>query len=153
MKARAAIADGRGSYVIDDVDVADAGPGEVQVAIQASGVCHTDLKVLRRWPAMIMGHEGAGIVSAIGPRVRNIVPGDRVLLNWAMPCGQCFSCRRGLTNVCENKPAVPKERFLHRGRPIQTSFGLGTMSTLTVVPQAAVIKIDIEIPFTTAATF
>ncbi len=153
MKATAAIADGNGGYSIDEVQIADPGPGEVQIAIQASGVCHTDLKVLPRWPAMIMGHEGAGIVRAIGPDVRNVAPGDRVLLNWAMPCGQCFSCRRGLTNVCDNKPVVPKERFLHRGRPIKTSFGLGTMSTLTIVPQAAVIKIDIEIPFTTAATF
>src|SRR3982074_2902197 len=110
MRATAAIADGKGGYAIDEVEIGDPGPGEVQVAIQASGVCHTDLKVLPRWPTMIMGHEGAGIVRAAGRDVRNFVAGDRVLLNWAMPCGRCFSCLHGLQNVCENKPLVPKER-------------------------------------------
>jgi Zn-dependent alcohol dehydrogenase len=155
MKARAAIADGKGAYTIDDVEIADPQTNEVQIALKASGVCHTDLKVLARWPAMIMGHEGAGVVLNVGPAVNSVAPGDRVLLNWAMPCGNCFSCRAGLRNVCEDKPTVPPERFLHRGRPLPTSFGLGTMSTATVVPQAAVIRIDpdITIPFTTACTF
>src|SRR5213075_3048970 len=61
MKAKAAVADGRGGFAIDEVEVGDAGAGEVQVELRASGVCHTDLKVLGRWPAMIMGHEGAGV--------------------------------------------------------------------------------------------
>ena len=52
MKAMAAIADGKGGYAVDEVEIGDPGPGELQVAIQASGVCHTDLKVLPRWPAM-----------------------------------------------------------------------------------------------------
>ena len=152
MKARAAIADGKGSYTIDVVQIGDPGAGEVLVSIKASGVCHTDLKVLPRWPAMIMGHEGAGVVLATGPGVTNVSTGDRVLLNWAMPCGQCYSCRHGLKNLCENKPVVPSERFIHRGRPIATSFGLGTMSTATIVPQSACIRIGIDIPFTTACT-
>jgi Zn-dependent alcohol dehydrogenase len=155
MKAQAAVATGTGSYIIDEVDIADPGPGEVQVAIKASGVCHTDLKVLPRWPKMIMGHEGAGVVQQVGPGVVNVRRGDRVLLNWAMPCGNCFACRAGLRNVCENKPQVAPERFEHRGQPLATSFGLGTMSTLTVVAQAAciVIPAEIQIPFTTACTF
>ena len=152
MKARAAIADGKGSYTIDVVQIGDPGAGEVLVSIKASGVCHTDLKVLPRWPAMIMGHEGAGVVLATGPGVTNVSTGDRVLLNWAMPCGQCYSCRHGLKNLCENKPVVPSERFIHRGRPIATSFGLGTMSTATIVPQSACIRINVPIQFTTACT-
>jgi S-(hydroxymethyl)glutathione dehydrogenase/alcohol dehydrogenase len=150
MIATAAVADGKGHYEIDEVTVADPGPGEVLVQIKASGVCHTDLKVLPRWPAMIMGHEGAGIVLAVGSGVVNVAVDDRVLLNWAMPCGKCFSCRNRLQNVCENKPVIPAGRFLHRGQPITTSFGLGTMSTATLVPQAACIPIQIDIPFTTA---
>src|SRR5258708_17062817 len=114
MLATAAIADGKGNYGIDQVEVGEPGAGEVQVAIKASGVCHTDLKVLPRWPAMIMGHEGAGIVTAIGPGVTHVSPGDRILLNWAMPCGNCFACRNNLRNVCENKPTVGAGRFLHR---------------------------------------
>jgi S-(hydroxymethyl)glutathione dehydrogenase/alcohol dehydrogenase len=152
MNARAAVADGKGSYTIDEVQIGEPELSEVLVAIKASGVCHTDLKVLPRWPAMIMGHEGAGVVLGVGAGVKNVAAGDRVLLNWAMPCGKCFACGHGLRNVCENKPVVPSERFIHRGRPIATSFGLGTMSTATVVPQAACIKIDVDIPFTTACT-
>jgi Zn-dependent alcohol dehydrogenase len=155
MTAIAAVADGKGAYAVDEVHIADPGPGEVQVAIKASGVCHTDLKVLPRWPRMIMGHEGAGVVKQVGDGVTSVRPGDRVLLNWAMPCGNCFACRSGLRNVCENKPTVPPQRFRHRGQPLATSFGLGTMSTLTVVPQAAciVIPAEIQILFTTACTF
>jgi S-(hydroxymethyl)glutathione dehydrogenase/alcohol dehydrogenase len=150
MQATAAIADGKGGFAIDEVSIGAPGPGEVLVQIKASGVCHTDLKVLPNWPAMIMGHEGAGVVLEIGPGVTNVAVGDRVLLNWAMPCGNCFACRGGLRNVCENKPRISKDRFLHKGRPIETSFGLGTMSTKTVVPHQALIKLDVEMPFTSA---
>src|SRR5947209_2562344 len=87
MNARAAVADGQGHFTIDDIQLGDPGPREVLVQIKASGVCHTDLKVLPRWPAMVMGHEGAGIVLATGSGVTNVSIGDRVLLNWAMPCG------------------------------------------------------------------
>jgi S-(hydroxymethyl)glutathione dehydrogenase/alcohol dehydrogenase len=150
MKAQAAIADGKGGYSIGEVEIGDPGPGEVQVRIKASGVCHTDLKQLPSCKPMIMGHEGAGIVLKTGAGVSNLVPGDRVLLNWAMPCGNCFACRNGLRNVCEKKPFVPSERFTHNGRHLPVSFGLGTMSTVTVVPQQAAIKLDVEIPFTSA---
>jgi len=76
--AIAAIADGKGGYAIDEVQIGDPGPGEVMIAIKASGVCHTDLKVLPRWPAMIMGHEGAGVVIALGAGVTDLAAGDRV---------------------------------------------------------------------------
>ena len=150
MKAKAAVADGAGGYRIDEIEVGAPGPGEVLVNIKASGVCHTDLKVLPRWPAMVMGHEGAGIVLEVGPGVTNVAPGDRVLLNWAMPCGNCFACRGGLRNLCEAKPKIGEGRVVHRGRAVETSFGLGTMSTATVVPHQAAVRIDVDIPFTSA---
>ncbi len=150
MKAKAAVADGKGGYSIDDIEVGDPGPGEVQVQIKASGVCHTDYKQLGVWPAMIMGHEGAGVALKVGAGVTNVAPGDRVIMNWAMPCGNCFACRNGLRNVCENQPKVPNERFTHKGRNLPVSFGLGTMSTVTVVPHQALIKLDVEMPFTSA---
>ncbi|HYG73997.1 MAG TPA: alcohol dehydrogenase catalytic domain-containing protein [Planctomycetota bacterium] len=150
MKARAALADGKGSFFIDDIELADPQAGEILVEIRASGVCHTDYKILRRQPVLVMGHEGAGVVLKAGPGVSHVAPGDRVLLNWAMPCGKCFSCTHGLQNVCENKPCVPKERIRHRGEAIGTSFNLGTMSTATVVPAAAAVKMDVDIPFTSA---
>ena len=148
--ARAAVADGAGGYRVDEVEVGDPGHGEVRVAIKASGVCHTDHKVLPRWPAMVMGHEGAGVVLDVGPGVTNVAAGDRVLLNWAMPCGNCFACRGGSRNLCEDKPRIAPGRIAHRGKPVETSFGLGTMSTVTVVPHQAVIRMDVDIPFTSA---
>lgn len=152
MKAHAALADGKGGYFLGDVEIGDPGPGEVMIQIKASGVCHTDYKILHRQPLEIMGHEGAGVVLKAGAGVANVAEGDRVLLNWAMPCGDCYNCRNGLQNVCENRPRVPSERFRHREQAIGTSFRLGTMSTVTVVPRQAVIKMDVEIPFTSACT-
>lgn len=150
MPARAAVTDGNGNFSFEDIEVGRPQTGEILVEIKASGVCHTDVKSLYWKRPLILGHEGAGIVREIGPGVTHVVPGDRVLLNWAMPCEACASCRRGLQNVCENPPVVPSERFRCGGKPIEPSFHLGTMSPLTVVPRQAVVKIDVEIPFSSA---
>ena len=152
MRAKAAISDGAGGFLIDEIEVGEPQTNEVLVKIMASGVCHTDYDHATEWKLYeIMGHEGAGIVEKVGANVTHLTVGDRVLLNWAIPCGVCFQCERGAENICENKPVVPKERFSHRGRPIGTSFGLGTMASYTVVPQQAVVKIENEIGFAAAA--
>src|SRR5687768_9886449 len=153
MRARAAVQDGKGNFSIEDIDVGDPSAGEVRVRIMASGVCHTDLKGVRVWPsALVMGHEGAGVVIDTGDGVTDIAPGDRVMLNWAMPCGNCFNCRAGLRNLCENKPPVPGGRSGGRGQPLGASCGLGTMSSVTVVPRSAITNLDVQIPFTSACT-
>ncbi|NUS38172.1 MAG: alcohol dehydrogenase catalytic domain-containing protein, partial [Lysobacter sp.] len=86
VSAAAAIGDGRGGFSIERIDVDPPGPGEVRVAIAAAGVCHTDHAALR-WPGpLVLGHEGAGHVEAIGDGVHGLVPGQPVLLNWAIPC-------------------------------------------------------------------
>jgi len=144
------VADGKGGYSVEDVEVGDPAAGEVQVDMKASGVCHTDDKFVQRAGVQILGHEGAGVVRRVGPGVTRLVPGDRVLLNWAIPCGRCFQCGRGAENLCESQPSVPPERFRWKGKPIRTAFGLGTMSACTVVPEAAAVKIDVEIPFASA---
>ncbi len=151
MRARAVVTDGQGGYGVRDVEVGDPGPGEVQVEIRASGVCHTDHKFMTRGIVQILGHEGAGVVRAVGPGVASVAAGDPVLLHWAIPCRRCFQCRRGSENICEESPRVPDERFLLDGRPTRTAFGLGTMSTATVVPEAAVVKMGADVPFPSAA--
>jgi S-(hydroxymethyl)glutathione dehydrogenase/alcohol dehydrogenase len=151
MRAKAAIADGFGNFVIDEYELGEPQDHEVLVQIKASGVCHTDFDSMNVWKrTFIMGHEGAGIVLAVGSGVTHVASGDHVLLNWAIPCGDCFQCRRGAENICENKPTVPDERFNYQGQFINTSFNLGTMSTHTVVPKQAVVRMDAEIPFTSA---
>jgi Zn-dependent alcohol dehydrogenase len=147
----AILTNGRGEFFLDQVALGDPGPGEVLVEIHASGVCHTDYDTMRWGRTMVMGHEGAGIVLACGKEVTHVQSGDRVLLNWAMPCGLCFQCRQGAENICEAKLSVPSVRFVHNGTNIFTSFDLGTMSAHTVVPWQAVVKIDVEIPFPSAA--
>jgi S-(hydroxymethyl)glutathione dehydrogenase/alcohol dehydrogenase len=148
--ARAVVTDGQGRFAVETIDVGDPRADEVQVEIRASGVCHTDDKFLRRGIVQVLGHEGAGVVRKVGPGVTRVAPGDRVLLNWAIPCRECFQCRRGAESICEQSPRVPDDRFLLGGRPTRTAFGLGTMSTLTVVPEAACVKVEVDIAFPSA---
>lgn len=149
--ASAVVTDGRGNFGLNEVLIGDPQDGEVLVEIKASGVCHTDFDSLSWQRSMILGHEGAGVVLACGPGVPHVQPGDRVLLNWAIPCRNCFQCRRGAENICEQKPVVPSERFQRGADILSTSFHLGTMATHAVVPWQAVVKIDVEIPFPSAA--
>ena len=87
MQAKAVITDGKGRFTVETVEVGDPEAGEVQVDIKASGVCHTDHKFLFNDIVQILGHEGAGVVRRVGPGVTRVREGDRVLLNWAIPCG------------------------------------------------------------------
>lgn len=154
--ARAVLTDGAGGFHIGEVLLAPPSAGEALVRIMAAGVCHTDLDSLS-WRSrmaeatMVVGHEGAGIVEAVGPAVPLLAPGDPVLLNWAIPCGSCFQCARGADPLCEARPTVPPGRRLADGRPAEASFGLGTMATHALVPHQAVTRIPASVPFPVAA--
>jgi S-(hydroxymethyl)glutathione dehydrogenase / alcohol dehydrogenase len=150
-EVRAIITNGRGDYSFETLEVAPPGEHEVLVEIRASGVCHTDLDTLNWGRTLIMGHEGAGVVLRAGAGIDHVTSGDKVLLNWATPCGQCFQCRRGAENICEDRPRVPKERFRWRNGELAQSFGLGTMATHALVAEQSVVKIDVDIPFASAA--
>lgn len=145
--ARAAISCGDGRLCIDTVEVDAPGPGEVRVRIAASGVCHTDHQSLS-WPGpLVMGHEGAGVVESVGEGVTRVAVGERVLLNWAIPCGRCPRCAAGQGALCERTQGVdpslgPSEArpgsTRWRGEPIGRAFRLGTLSELTLVRAEAV---------------
>lgn len=152
MKASAAISDGSGDFFIDEIELADPQRGEVVVKIEAAGVCHTDHDHMADWKLNeVMGHEGAGVVAAVGEGVIAVSVGDPVLLNWAMPCGACFQCAREAENLCEQRAVVPEARVTHRNAPIGRSFGLGTMSTHAIVTESALTRIEVPIPFASAA--
>ncbi|GAB4045408.1 alcohol dehydrogenase catalytic domain-containing protein [Spirosoma litoris] len=162
MKVEAAIATGAGSFQIDYIEVGEPQGDEVLVEIKATGICHTDFDSLSWGKPIVMGHEGAGIVRSIGPLVQKVKPGDSVILNWAIPCGHCFQCLEGNQHICEvNSPVTSGnkasgghaalERTTYNGQPIERSFSLGTMSGATVVREAAVVKTNVPIPFSSAA--
>ncbi|WP_111977324.1 Zn-dependent alcohol dehydrogenase [Algibacillus agarilyticus] len=159
--SRAIISDGQGQYTLKTVEVGLPASDEVQVNIKASGICHTDWDSIQNWnKEFIVGHEGAGIVTAVGDKVSKVAVGDKVILNWAIPCGECFQCNEGNLHICETNSPVcgcDLEGHAHPAatkqdeNPIERSFHLGTMSEYTVVKQSAVVKLNHEIPFASAS--
>lgn len=151
LRARAVLTDGHGGVFLDDIEVDPPGAGEVLVELKAAGVCHTDHKYMFRGIKRVLGHEGAGVVAQIGPGVTGLRPGDRVLLNWATNCGECFQCVRGHHSLCEDRRHPPLERTRHGGSGVERAFYLGAMASHTVVAQQAVTRLDVDIPFAAAA--
>ena len=104
-RVRAVVARAKGEPVtIETIEVPDPGPGEVLVAVQACGVCHTDLHyregaINDDFP-FLLGHEAAGIIEEVGDGVAELEVGDFVVLNWRAVCGRCRSCERGRPWYC-----------------------------------------------------
>ena len=150
--SKAAIADGKGSFIIDETSIEDPGADEVLIKMKAAGLCHTDYDSLNWGKPLVMGHEGAGIVVKTGENVKTVVPGDSVVLNWATPCGHCFQCLEGNESICENNSPVVAgnngytsghahlEGTQWNGKPIERSFNLGTLSEYVLVKSSAVVK-------------
>lgn len=162
VKSKAAITDCKGSFVLDEIEVNDPDRDEILVQIKASGICHTDWDSQSWGKQIVMGHEGSGIVTKTGELVTKFKPGDKVILNWAIPCYTCFQCMEGNQHICENNSPVTAgnkvsgghaalEKTLYKGKPIERSFSIGTMSEYTLVREAAAVKIETEMPFTSAA--
>ena len=157
IEAKAAITNGQGDFSIEKIEVGQPNRDEVLVKVKAAGICHTDWDSLTwanrfTWSDhMILGHEGAGVIEAVGDNVRHVKIGDAVLLNWAIPCNTCFQCLHGNYAICEAEKHPDRAATLWKNQPIQRSFNIGTMSTYTVVKKEAVIKIDVDIDFAAAA--
>jgi S-(hydroxymethyl)glutathione dehydrogenase/alcohol dehydrogenase len=134
----------------------------VRVRLRASGVCHSDLHVAAgEWTAdgpLVLGHEGAGVVEAVGPGVRDVRPGDHVILSWFAPCRRCEQCARGRAWLCTGTKALDNvlpdgttSFFRRDGTPVRAFLGLGTFAEATVVPESAAVPIPEDIPFPVAA--
>jgi S-(hydroxymethyl)glutathione dehydrogenase / alcohol dehydrogenase len=152
----AAIADGHGGFIVDEVQVDAPGPGEVRIRIAAAGICHTDHASLS-WPGpLVIGHEGAGHVDAVGSGVERVAVGEKVLLNWSIPCGLCPQCHRGNASLCDRthgtNPALYGTSSAHHGatrwhgEPVARAFHLGTFSRYTLVRASAVTSIPEGFP-------
>ena len=161
IKTRAAIGNGNGGFTIEEIEVGHPLADEVLIEMKAAGICHTDWDSMSWRRQIVLGHEGAGVVREVGVNVTHVKPGDRVLLNWAIPCGTCFQCQLGNNTLCEvSGPTIVREKTrghahaegtILGGNPVDRSFNLGTMSGFTLVRKEAVTPIEVEIPFPSAA--
>lgn len=160
IKTRAAVAWGPGQPLsIEEVDLMQPQKGEVLVRIVATGVCHTDAYTLSgsdpegKFPT-ILGHEGGGIVEALGEGVTSVSTGDHVIPLYTPECGECRFCKSGKTNLCQairvtqGQGLMPDgtTRFFKYGKPIYHYMGTSTFSEYTVVPEISLAIISKEAP-------
>ncbi|CAN5574168.1 NDMA-dependent alcohol dehydrogenase [soil metagenome] len=148
--------------VRDNVELADPGPGEVRVKVVASGVCHSDLSVQNGTiplpTPIVLGHEGAGIVDAVGAGVTRFAEGDHVVLSFVPNCGECYFCTRGQGFLCE-KSAMQAAgglldgttRLSSAGQPLYQMAMCGTFGEFAVVPDISMVKIPDDVPLKSAA--
>ncbi|RVT45799.1 S-(hydroxymethyl)glutathione dehydrogenase/class III alcohol dehydrogenase [Rheinheimera sediminis] len=160
IKTRAAVAWGPGQPLkIEEVDLMPPQKGEVLVRIVATGVCHTDAYTLSgqdsegKFPC-ILGHEGGGVVEAIGEGVTSVAVGDHVIPLYTPECGKCKFCLSGKTNLCQAIRATQGQglmpdgttRFSKDGQPIYHYMGTSTFSEYTVLPEISLAKINKAAP-------
>jgi len=151
-KARGAIARTPGAPVsLEEFMIDDPGPNEVLVRILASGVCHTDLGVkmgvygTSGYP-FLLGHEGAGVIEAVGPGVTRHKVGDHVILAWRAPCGECRFCLAGKPNFCAASLNAEKRMRTMQGETLNPVLGIGTFCTHTLVHAEQAVGYDPALP-------
>ena len=129
-----------------DIVIPDPGPGEVVVAVQACGVCNTDLTyseggINDSYP-FLLGHEAAGIVETVGAGVTHVTPGDFVILNWLAVCGQCRACNRGRPWYCFSTFNAEQAMTLTDGTELTPALGIGAFADKTLVHELQCTKVD-----------
>jgi S-(hydroxymethyl)mycothiol dehydrogenase len=148
---RGVIARSKGEPVeVTTVLVPDPGPGEALVAVQACGVCHTDLHYREGgigddFP-YLLGHEAAGVVEAVGDGVTGVAPGDFVILNWRAVCGECRACRRGRPWYCFATHNAQQKMTLEDGTVLSPALGIGAFVDKTLVAAGQCTKVDPAVP-------
>jgi NDMA-dependent alcohol dehydrogenase len=150
-------------FKIETLDLAPPRAGEVLVKIAAVGVCHSDWHLMTgatKHPVPVVpGHEGAGMVEAVGPGVTRVKPGDHVALNWAPNCGVCFYCLNDRPSLCAayvgpiwaGTMMDGTTRLSKDGQPVYHFSALAAFAEYTVVPQECCVPLRKEVPFTVAA--
>src|SRR5215467_16182929 len=167
MRIRAAVLEEFGSpLVVQQVDLAPPGPGEVLVRLKACGVCHTDMYTASGadpsgYAPTVLGHEGAGVVEALGDGVDSLAVGDHVVTLFSPQCGECVHCLSPKTNLClaireqQNLGYLPDgtTRLSRDGEPIRHFMGTSTFAEATVMPEIALAKITPDAPLDHACVF
>jgi S-(hydroxymethyl)mycothiol dehydrogenase len=139
---------------VETIVVPDPGPGEAVVDVQACGVCHTDLHyreggINDEFP-FLLGHEAAGVVSAVGEGVSSVAVGDFVILNWRAVCGQCRACLKGELQYCFNTHNAAQKMTLTDGTALTPALGIGAFATKTLVHSGQCTKVNPAAPATAA---
>lgn len=165
MRTKAAVLNGvNEEWVIEEVELGDPVAGEVQVKLVASGLCHSDHHLRTgQSPAplpVVGGHEGAGVVTKVGPGVTRFAEGDHVVTAFIPACGVCGPCSRGQQNICDEGAGLLTGLSIsdktHRvttpdGQGLTQMCLLGTFSPYITVNQASLVKIEDDIPLKEAA--
>jgi S-(hydroxymethyl)mycothiol dehydrogenase len=154
-EVKGVVARSKGAPVtVETIVVPDPGPGEAVVDVQACGVCATDLhycegNINDDFP-FLLGHEAAGVVSAIGEGVTNVAVGDYVVLNWRAVCGQCRACLKGEPQYCFNTQNAARKMTLTDGTELFPALGIGAFVEKTLVHSGQCTKVDPAAPPTAA---
>ena len=144
--------------VVEDVRITELHPGDVLIRVQAAGICHSDLHYINgdlkaKLPA-VLGHEGAGIVEAVGPGVARVQPGDSVITTWRPRCGECKFCLTGRPALCALGRVQAaagglidgKTRLTLDGAPVHHLMGVSCFAEQCIVSDRSVVKIDPSVP-------
>ncbi|MDH3752520.1 MAG: Zn-dependent alcohol dehydrogenase [Acidimicrobiia bacterium] len=164
MRTRAAVVREPGRLTIEEIELDPPGDGEVLVAMKAAGVCHSDLHTLRgelrMQPPLVLGHEGAGVVEAVGTGITRVAPGDHVMVNWLPADETCPSCLRGQPNLCQRFASTTFAGKLLDGTSrmrtdddveLKHYLTASTMSERMVLMEDSMIPISDDTPFDVAA--
>lgn len=167
LRIRAAVLEAFGQPLsVQEVELAEPRAGEVLVRLAACGVCHTDLYTASGadpsgYSPCVLGHEGAGVVEAVGPDVSLVAPGDHVVTLFSPQCGRCVHCLSPKTNLClaireqQNRGYLPDgtTRLARGEEPLRHFMGTSTFAEATVMPEIALAKIPKDAPLDRACLF
>jgi len=167
MQIRAAVLERFGEpLVVQDVELAPPARGEVLVRLHACGICHTDMYTASGvdpsgYAPCVLGHEGAGVVEAVGEEVSSLAPGDHVVCLFSPQCRRCVNCLSGKTNIClairaeQGMGHLPDgtTRLSRDGEPLRHFMGCSAFAEATVMPEIALAKVSPEAPLEAACLF
>lgn len=152
---RGIVYDGTDTKLVDGLTVRAPGPRDVIVEVAAAGLCHSDLSFMHGlYPVpspAVCGHEGAGVVAAVGEAVTHVTPGDHVIIATLAACGMCDACWDGHPTACRQSIGNATQPFTLDGDPVYNFAATSVFAERTVVRDVQCVKIDKDVPLTSAA--